>query len=225
MIDHPYINAYLTYCESHPDCINTARKKLIDNIVRPILNDSTVFFDVEKYEFCIRFCENNYFKLQDYQKFIYAFVFMYRDDNPVFSTFLIEMGRGNGKTSGLMPLMSFLMTPLYGVKNYHVDIIANNEDQAKKDFDIVYEMLEGQKDKFKKSFYWTKGTIKNKTTRAELRFNTSNAKTKDGKEGGALLFDEFHAYESYDQVNVFSSQLGKIKHARTFIITTQGYVP
>lgn len=224
MITHPNIQAYIDYCVANPEKINNARKELIENIVKPVLNDSSVFFDAETYELCIKFCEANYFQLLPYQKFIYAFCFMYRNDIPVFSTFFVEMGRGNGKTSGFMPLMNFFQTPLYGIKNYHVDIIANNEDQAKKDFGIVYEMLESKKEKFKKSFYWTRSQIQNRETRSEIRFNTSNAKTKDGKEGGALLFDEYHAYETYDQINVFSSQLGKIKHARTFIITTQGYV-
>lgn len=224
MIQHPNIQKYLDYCEAHPEELNELRKLLIKNIVRPILRDETVFFDAQTYEKCLLYCERNYFPLFDYQKFIYAFVFMYRGSNPIFSAFLIEMGRGNGKTSGFMPLMNFLQTPLYGVKNYHIDIIANNEDQAKKDFGICYEMLEGKKEKFRKSFYWTKGIIKNKVTRSELRFNTSNARTKDGKEGGALIFDEFHAYENYDQIKVFTSQLGKVKHPRTFIITTQGYV-
>lgn len=224
MIECAAIDEYMSYCKENPEKINSARKKLINNIVTPLIKDETIYFDKERYEICIRFCETNYFKLLPYQKFIYAFAFMYRNYMPVFSTFFVMMGRGNGKTSGFMPLMNFFLTPLYGVKNYHVDIIANNEEQAKKDFGIVYEMLEGKKEKFKKSFYWTKSQIQNKATRSEIRFNTSNAKTKDGKEGGALLFDEFHAYETYDQINVFSSQLGKIKHARTFIITTQGYV-
>ena len=73
-------------------------------------------------------------------------------------------------------------------------------------------------------FYKSKEKIINLKTKSELRFNTSNAKTKDGKKSGAILFNEYHAYEDYDQVNVFSSQQGKIKHPRKFIITTQGYV-
>lgn len=196
---------------------------MIKNVVQPLLERDDVFFDVETYEKCIKYCQAKYWALFPYQKFIYAFVFMYVDDIPVFNTFVVEMGRGNGKTSGFMPLMDFLLTSMYGVKNYNVDIIANNEDQAKKDFNIVWERLESDKAKNKKTFEWTKALIKNKHTRAELRYNTSNANTKDGKEGGALLFDELHAYEDYSQINVFSSQLGKIKHARTFIITTQGY--
>ena len=224
MINHKYIDEYITYVRDNPDATCKYIKQLINNICKPVLEDETVFFDVETYEAYVQYTEKHYMTLFPYQKFRDAFVFMYRDDIPVFDTFITEMGRGNGKTTGCMPLMNFLQTPLYGVKNYHIDIIANNEDQAKKDFNIVYEMLEASKGTFKNKFYWTKEIIKNRVTRAELRYNTSKSETKDGKESGALLFDEYHAYQNYDQINVFGPQLGKIKHPRTFIITTQGFV-
>ena len=190
----------------------------------PTLARNDVFFDKKTYQNCLKYCESNYYKLFPYQKFIYAFVFMYVDNIPLFKKIIVEMGRGNGKDGFIMPLMNFLQTPLYGIKNYHIDIIANNEDQAKDSFNVVYDMLDDKWNKFKSKFYKTKELIKNRKTRAELRYNTSNAKTKDGKKSGAILFNEYHAYENYDQINVFSSQLGKIKHARTFIITTNGYV-
>ena len=224
MINHKYIDEYITYVRDNPDATCKYIKQLINNICKPVLEDETVFFDVETYEAYVQYTEKHYMTLFPYQKFRDAFVFMYRDDIPVFDTFITEMGRGNGKTTGCMPLMNFLQTPLYGVKNYHIDIIANNEDQAKKDFNIVYEMLEANKGTYKSKFYWTKEVIKNRVTRAELRYNTSKSETKDGKESGALLFDEYHAYQNYDQINVFGPQLGKIKHPRTFIITTQGFV-
>ena len=224
MINHKNIDEYITYVRDNPDATCKYIKQLINNICKPVLEDETVFFDVETYEAYVQYTEKHYMTLFPYQKFRDAFVFMYRDDIPIFDTFITEMGRGNGKTTGCMPLMNFLQTPLYGVKNYHIDIIANNEDQAKKDFNIVYEMLEASKGTFKSKFYWTKEVIKNRVTRAELRYNTSKSETKDGKESGALLFDEYHAYQNYDQINVFGPQLGKIKHPRTFIITTQGFV-
>lgn len=224
MIDCKEINEYIEYVESHPDEVNNLRKLLIKNIVIPTLSDETVFFDEDTYRKCLTYCENNYHQLFPFQKFIFAFVFMYRNDFPLFTTFIIMEGRGNGKDGMMMPLMNFLQTPLYGVKNYHIDIVANCESQAKDSFNVVYEMLDNNWSKFKGKFYKSKELIKNNKTNAELRFNTNNAKTKDGKKSGAVLFNEYHSYETDDQVNVFSSQLGKIKHARKFIITTQGYV-
>jgi len=224
LIECQEINDYIDYVKKNPDKINKERKLLIKNIVMPTLARNDVFFDKKTYQNCLKYCESNYYKLFPYQKFIYAFVFMYVDNIPLFKKIIVEMGRGNGKDGFIMPLMNFLQTPLYGIKNYHIDIIANNEDQAKDSFNVVYDMLDDKWNKFKSKFYKTKELIKNRKTRAELRYNTSNAKTKDGKKSGAILFNEYHAYENYDQINVFSSQLGKIKHARTFIITTNGYV-
>ena len=218
------INDYLEYAKNNPNKINKLRKLLIENIVKPTLKRDDVFFDEETYYKCLTYCENNYYPLFPYQKFRYAFVFMYVDDFPLFNTFIDVMGRGSGKDGFMMPLMNFLQTPLYGVKIYHIDIIANNEDQAKDSFNVVYEMLDDKWNKFSKMFYKSKEEIINLKTRSRLRFNTSNAKTKDGKKSGAILFNEYHAYESYDQIKVFGSQLGKIKHPRKFIITTQGYV-
>lgn len=218
------INDYIEFAKKHPKKINKFRKLLIKNIVKPTLKRDDVFFDEDTYYKCLKYCENNYYPLFPFQKFIYAFAFMYVDDNPLFSTFIILMGRGNGKDGMMMPLMNFLQTPMYGVKGYHIDIVANNEKQAKDSFGVVYDMLDDHDKKFKKMFYWSKEKIVNYKTKAELRYNTSNAGTKDGKKGGAILFNELHAYENYDQINVFTSQLGKVKHARTIIITTQGYV-
>lgn len=223
MIECKEINDYIDYVKSNPNDTPEDIKLLIKNIVLPTLKDETVFFDAETYYKCLQYTEKNYYPLFPYQKFFYAFVFMYRDDFPVFNTLMVEMGRGNGKDGFIMPLMNFLQTPLYGVKNYHIDIVANCEDQANDSFNVVYEMLEDHKSKFNKMFYWSKEKIINNKTRSILRFNTSNAKTKDGKKSGAVLFNELHAYQNYSQINVFSSQLGKIKHPRTFIITTQGY--
>ena len=61
-------------------------------------------------------------------------------------------------------------------------------------------------------------------TKSRFRFNTSNAKTKDGKKTGAVLYNEYHAYEDDKQIKVFQSGLGKVKHPRIFIITTNGDV-
>lgn len=224
MIKCKEINDYLDYVKNHPKKINKERKLLIKNIVKPTLKRNDVFFDEETFHKCIKYCETNYYPLFPYQKFIYAFVFMYVNDSPLFSTIIVLMGRGNGKDGFIMPLMNFLQTPLYGVKNYHIDIIANNETQAKDSFNVVYSMMEGNFTKFKKLFSITKEKIINKKTQAEIRYNTSNAKTKDGKRAGALLFNEYHAYENNEQVSVFNSELGKIKHPRKFIITTNGYV-
>ena len=70
------IAEYLRYAEEHPNWINEERKLLIKNIVLPTMRRDDVFFDGKTYQKCIKYCENNYYPLFKYQKFIYAFAFM-----------------------------------------------------------------------------------------------------------------------------------------------------
>lgn len=216
------IAEYIRYAEENPKWINEERKLLIENIVMPTIQRNDVFFDEKTYQNCIKYCEKNYYPLFPYQKFIYAFAFMYKDNIPLFPKILVMMGRGNGKDGFIVPLTNFFQTPLYGVKNYHIEIVANSEEQVKDTFKVAYDVVSEQK--FKGKFRCTKEKIINTATGSELKYNTSNAKTKDGKRPGCLVLNELHAYENYDQINVFESALGKVQHPREFIITTNGYV-
>lgn len=218
------IEEYLEWCNKNPTLINKDRKLLIKNIVLPTLKRTDIVFDSTTYYNCISYCEKWYYPLFPFQKFIYAFVFMYIDDSPLFRTFLIMMGRGNGKDGFIAPLTNFLQTKYYGVKNYNVDIVATSEDQACDTFNVVYDMLEDNKKVMQKHFYWNKEYVINRVTKARFRYNTSKAETKDGKKTGAVVYNEYHAYKTDNQIKVFQSGLGKIKHPRIFIITTNGDV-
>lgn len=217
------INTYISKYEKCKYVFNNERILLIENIVKPLIKRDDIFFDEETYRKCLIFCEKWFYELFDYQKFIYAFVFMYdKNDIPIFRTFIILMGRGNGKDGMIVPLITFLTTEYYGVKGYNVDIVATAEDQAQDTYDVLYDMLESNKERFRKHFYWNKEEAINKKTKSRIKFNTSNAKTKDGKKDGAIVFNEYHGYETDKQIKVFQSGLGKVKHPRIFIITTQG---
>lgn len=221
------IDEYIKFVEENPSETDSEIKLLIKNIVKPTLLREDVFFDEETFQKAIKYCEKWYYKLFPYQKFAYALFFMYDKNNPdivIFPDILILMARGNGKDGMIMPLANFLQTHYYGVKNYHIDIVATSEEQALNSFNVVYNMLESNKKIMRKYFYWNKTEVINKITHSILRYNTSNAKTKDGKQTGMIIFNELHAYEDYKQINVYSSGLGKIKHARTVTITTNGTV-
>ena len=222
MIKCREIDEYLEYAKQNPKWINRDRKLLIENIVKPTLKRDDVFFDEEMYRNCLKYCEKYYYPLFLYQKFIYAFAFMFKDDIPLFGKFFVMMGRGNGKDGFIVPLANFFQTPLHGIKNYHVEIVANSEQQVKDTFKVAYDAMDipGMKGKFRV----TRELITNNATRSELKYNTSNASTKDGKRPGCLIFNEIHAYENYEQINVFESALGKVRHPRIFTITTNGYV-
>ena len=138
----PEVEDYIAYMAAHPAWINADRRALMEKVVRPTLMREDVTFDRETYDKCLRFCERNYYPLFPFQKFLYALVFLYDSlDRPVFSKFVILMGRGNGKDGFIVPLANFLQTPLYGVRNYHVELVANSEDQIKDTFKVAYDML------------------------------------------------------------------------------------
>ena len=221
------INEYIKFVEENPNETDEEIKLLIKNIIKPTLSRDDVFFDEETFKKAVKYCERWYYKLFPYQKFTYALFFIYDKNNPdivIFPDILILMARGNGKDGMIMPLANFLQTHYYGIKNYNIDIVATSEEQALNSFNVVYNMLEDNKQKMKKYFYWNKTEVINKITHSTLRYNTANAKTKDGKQTGMIIFNELHAYEDYKQLNVYTSGLGKIKHSRTVTITTNGTV-
>ena len=84
-------------CRKQSEEINRERELLIENIVKPTMRRNDVFFDEKTYQNCLIYCEKHYYKLFPYQKFIYAFAFMYKDDIPIFPKFFIMMGRGMEK--------------------------------------------------------------------------------------------------------------------------------
>lgn len=191
------------------------------------LNNPDVFIDTAKIDKAVELMQRYFeIKLFDWELFVTACIHCYykSNDTVVFSTIFIEMGRGNGKNGFISPIAWYLTTHYHGIKGYNIDIVANAEVQAKTSFDDIYEMLERTWKKSKKFFYKSRELIKNLKTKSYIKFNTSNAKTKDSKRTGCLIFDEVHEYESYDNIKVFTSGFGKRKHSRTFYITTNGNV-
>ena len=71
------INDYLEYYENNKEEFNVERQLLIENVVKPTLKRKDVYFDEETFHNCISFVERWYYQLFPFQKFIYAFVFMY----------------------------------------------------------------------------------------------------------------------------------------------------
>ena len=166
------------------------------------------------------------FKLLAWEKFCFALHnCVYCEDGQLrWPVLFIYVGRGAGK-NGYLAFEDFcLLTPVNGVKKYHIDIFAMSEDQAKQSFTDVYDVLEDNKTKMSLSFEWTKERIKNKKTGSELRFRTSNYKSKDGGRPGKVDHDEVHAYENYKLISVGTTGLGKKKRPRRTITTTDGDV-
>lgn len=226
MCGNAYIERYLKRIEEEPKKFSAEMKKA-EKYIREVLADEDVFIDDKKIEKAKELIER-YFKMPlfDWELFVLGLIHCYykSTDTVVFTEFFIMMGRGNGKNGFISGIVWYLTTHYHGVDGYNVDIIANSEDQAKTSFDDIYEMLDRTWKKSQKFFKKTKLLITNTKTNSYIKFNTANAKTKDGKRSACLVFDEIHEYQDGSIIGVFKSGFGKRKHSRIFSITTNGYV-
>lgn len=222
---HPYIDDYMDGVRSGRYKASEDTKLLIDLVERKLQADN-VIIDTNEITEAKEFIERYFpFTLYPAQLFVLACMvgLFYDDDTLVFNEFLLLWGRGAGK-NGFIAAISKYFIAKQGIPFYNVDIVATSEGQAKTSFKDVHNVLESKKTKMKKHFRWTLVEIEHLKSKSVLKYHTNNAKTKDGLRPGAIIFDEVHEYESYDNIKVFTSALGKVARARRIYITTDGYV-
>ncbi|WP_353422739.1 terminase large subunit [Staphylococcus xylosus] len=231
MIRNKYVENYIKQWRDGKIVFNQERIDLVNYLENEVLIKDNIHFDNERIDKCIKFINKWYFPVQDYQKFIIAFIFLMDDeiDTPYFTEFALFMGRGAGKNGFISAISDFMTTPIHGIKKYDISIVANSEDQAKTSFNEIYDvLLENKRNKTgerpKAPYEVSKTEIKNRSTNSIIKYNTSNTKTKDGGREGCVIFDEIAIYESADMVNVKRGGLGKVPHDRTFYISTDGFV-
>lgn len=225
-IDCPEITTYLDMIEHDEEYPVCKEQKMLGNFVKNVFKTENLSINHEQLSKYLGY--QKYFPYQLFEWEIFMFTLhncVYREDGLLrFPEAFLYMGRGGGK-NGYLSFEDFcLLTPVNGVKDYHIDIFANSEDQAKTSFTDVYNVMERNERKLQKFFKWNLEVITSKQTGSQLRFRTSNAKTKDGGRPGKVDFDEFHAYENYDVVRVAKTGLGKKEFPRSTIITTDGDV-
>lgn len=225
-IDCPEITTYLDMIEHDNEYPVCKWQKMLGNFVKNVFETENLSINHEQLSKYLGYQKYFPYKLFEWEIFMFALHnCVYREDGLLrFPEAFLYMGRGGGK-NGYLSFEDFcLLTPVNGVKDYHIDIFANSEDQAKTSFTDVYNVMERNERKLQKFFKWNLEVITSKQTGSQLRFRTSNAKTKDGGRPGKVDFDEFHAYENYDVVRVAKTGLGKKEFPRSTIITTDGDV-
>lgn len=224
---HPYIEEYFELIDSGKIVVSK-EIMLLKKLVKKILKRKDVYIDHDMVNKSVEIPERYFpFKLYPWQKFVNVFIYGLRwkeDDTLVFDRYFLYMGRGAGKNGYISYNSFFLLTKQHGINGYHIDIVATSEDQAKTSFEDVYNVLEDNKSRLDKAFSRTLVKIENKSTKSRLVYNTSNARTKDGKRVGCVIFDEEHEYENYDSIKVFTSAGGKVDDYREFHISTDGNV-
>lgn len=221
---HKYVNEYIQSWRSGRIILNKKRIQLIEWLERDVLTMDGIYFDDEQIENYITFTEKYYFPLTPAQKFKVCFIFLfYEDGSLVFDEHFHYEARGAGKTGFISTLANYFISDLHGVDFYNVSVVANSEKQAKMSFTEVYNTID-LNDTLQEHFDHKKAQIESYDTKAIFQFHTSNAKTKDGLRDGCVIFEEVHAYEDSEVVDVFTSGLGKVMYPRIFYIGTDGYV-
>ena len=227
MTYNKYIQEYLDIIDNEvfPVC---KEQKLLSKFIKNIFETENLIIDEEKVEKYFSYQKYFPFDLFPWEKFCFVLHNCVFKENglPRFPNLFILVGRGSGKNAYLGYEDFCLITPTNGIKNYDIDISANSEDQAKTTFMDIYNILEDPKHtkKMKKHFYWNKEEIINLKTKSRIKFRTNNPKGKDGLRSGKVDFDEIHAYQNWENINVFTTGLGKKDHPRRTYITTNGDV-
>lgn len=220
-----YIQDYIESVEKGEILVSKDVHKLIKLVESKLARDD-VTVNHEEVEEAIESIEKYFpFKLFKWQKFVVAVMFgmFFADGSLVFNEFLLYMGRGAGKNAFLAAL-GFHFVGKQGIRGYNVDIVATTEKQAKTSFEDLKDVLEDHWGVFKSHFRKTMQLIRHKKNKAEVSYYTNNAKTKDGFRPGVVVFDEIHAYETEDNIKVFTSGLGKVPRGRRIYLTTDGNV-
>ncbi len=203
------------------------QKQLI-NYICDVFATETLIVDYEKIERYLAFQVYFEFDLIPWEKFLLVLFACVFDAKglPRWAEVFAMMGRGGGKNAFLAYLGFCFISPANDIPYYFVDICANSEEQAKTTFDDLYNVLDNPRNikKLSKFFRKTKEEIVCIQTKAKLKFRTNNPKGKDGLRSGVVFFDEVHAYENWDNINVFTTGLGKKPHPRKIYVTTNGDV-
>lgn len=195
--------------------------------VRRVFESEELIIDtdlVSKYEQLLKYFPFDTFFPWEWCLFTLFMCVFRADGTPRWTDLVAFLGRGAGKNGFIAFLAFCAMTKTHGVQNYDVDICANSEDQARRSFDDVWEMLERKPATFNRSWDWTKTYISNKSTGSTMKYRTDNPKSKDGMRSGLIVFDEVHAYTNWKNITVFTTGQGKCDNPRRAFISSNGDV-
>ena len=145
---------------------------------------------------------------------------------PRWKTAFVEVGRGTGKDGYIAYNGACSVSPYNPVERYNVDICANNEEQAITPVLDFADVLENPKweAKLKKHYYHTKEKIQGRKNKGVIKGRTNNPSGRDGMRSGKIIFNEVHQYQNYDNIKVFRTGLGKVRHPREGYFSSNGDV-
>lgn len=224
-LDLSYLADYISLVEEHKYPYCAEQYQLIDYVKRMFLSED-IYIDVAQAEKYFSYEKYFPFELFPWERFVFTLhnCTYKSNDSLRWPVLFLYVGRGAGK-NGYLGFEDFcLLTPTNGIKHYNIDIFATTEDQAKTTFNDVYNVLEDNRDKMQRFFYWNTEKIINLKTKSVLRYRTSSPKSADGARPGKVDHDEEHAYENGKLIDVAVGGLGKKPRPRRTIISTDGFV-
>jgi phage terminase large subunit-like protein len=202
---------------------------LVEHIQR-CFEAEDIYIDRAQLSNYMKICEKYIpFELFPWQKFVIALhdCTYWRGSGQVrWPDLFCMLGRGAGKDGTIAVESMCLTSPYNGIREYDVDICANNEEQAVRPVQDLTGFFEepGTIKKIKRFYNWTKERVICTKTRSVIKGRTNSPKGKDGLRSGIVVFNEIHQYPNYDNINVFTTGLGKKKHPRRSYYTTNGDV-
>lgn len=204
-------------------------QKLLVKYVKKCFATEQIHIDLEQLKNYMGLAKYLPFDLFPWQKFVITLhdcTYWDVDNRPRWPDLFCEIGRGAGK-DGTIAFESFcLASPYNGIDKYDVDICANNEEQAMRPVTDLIDFFEvpSVTKKIQKFFSWTKEKVICTRTKSPIKGRTNSPKGKDGLRSGIAIFNEIHQYQNYDNINVFTTGLGKKMHPRRSYYTTNGDV-
>ena len=202
---------------------------LVEHIQR-CFETEDIYIDRAQLSNYMKICEKYIpFELFPWQKFVIALhdcTYWKGSGQVRWPDLFCMLGRGAGKDGTIAVESMCLTSPYNGIREYDVDICANNEEQAVRPVQDLTGFFEepGTIKKIKRFYNWTKERVICTKTRSVIKGRTNSPKGKDGLRSGIVVFNEIHQYPNYDNINVFTTGLGKKKHPRRSYYTTNGDV-
>ena len=224
---NPHIQEYIDLVRSREFPVCNEQIQLI-GLVERVLDEDGVYIDTEQLEKYLSYQKYFPYNLFPWEKFLFALhnCTYAADGVPRFSHLVIYGGRGLGK-NGYLAFENFcLLTGTNPVKNYNIYDYANSEDQAKRSWNDVHDVMTAEKNKAKLSrfFTWDSECIKNIKTGSEYWYMANNAKTGDSYRPGKVNHDEVHQIVDTSVLTTGITGLGKVDQPRRTTCTTDGDV-
>ena len=224
----PEVEEYLRIVETDTPKRSCPEQHALAALIRRIFAEEELVFDRDLADKYFALAKYLPYKLFPWERFFIALTLcLYTPDGlPRFRTAFAMIGRGAGKDGMIAYGSLCLVSPFNPVRSYDVDICANKEEQATRPLTDLVEILDrpDQAAKLQKHYYHTKEMVQGRVNRGVVRGRTSNAKGNDGMRSGMVVFNEVHAYENNENIKVFVSGLGKTRHPRIWIFSSNGTV-